>query len=160
MPLDIHSGRVYDIAMDGILQLEQLKERLEGHIAVIQAELDTINKTIQIWQREIPGASPQMTLPDVQGNITLPAVTGSAVPLDNKTIGLSAMCRRLTADSWVSPTDVRDALLANGYHNTNKGKLLSSVYATLKRLAESGELKVRKDEGRTEYRSSAVAAAA
>jgi hypothetical protein len=131
--------------MQAIRELEDLKRRLETQIAIIQAELDAISKTITILERETPGASAQMTLPAVQA----PQFIDTYVAAGAQKTGLSDLCRDIMGDRWMAPTDVRDQLMARGYHNTDKGRLLSSVYATLKRLADTGEMESRKEGGRT-----------
>ena len=134
--------------MQAIRELDQLKRRLESQITEIQNELETISRTIKILEREIPGASPQMNFPVLSN-------TSSTSPLPGvgpKTQGLSDLCRQILRERWMSPAEVRDRLLDMGYHNTDKNKLLSSVYATLKRLAEkTKELETRKANGRTEF---------
>ncbi|MEP6536094.1 MAG: hypothetical protein ABJF23_12285 [Bryobacteraceae bacterium] len=134
--------------MQAIRELEQLQRRLEAQIALIQAELDTISKTIKILERETPGAAAQMTVPVVASEQRIPPTPIT----EPKAIGLSDLCRQIMGDHWMAPVDVRDQLMEMGYHNTDKGKLLSSVYATLKRLSDSGEMESRKESGRTEFR--------
>jgi hypothetical protein len=128
-----------------ITELERLRARLESQMQAIRAELDTISKTIKILEREIPGVSPQMNLPVV-------TLSQHPASVHNEAKGLSDLCREFLGEKWMGPTEVRDVLLMRGYHNTDRGKLLSSVYATLKRLTEkTRELESRKTDGRTEF---------
>ena len=134
--------------MEATLQLQQLKGLLESQIFDLQLELDTIDKTIKILERENPGTSPPLTLP---GGMMPASVPQSVVGIAEKGLGLSDLCRKIMGDSWKAPLDVRDALIALGYPNPDKGKLLSSVFATLKRMQGAGEMESRKTSGRMEF---------
>ena len=141
--------------MQAIRELEELRKRLEAQLSIIQGEIDTISRTIKIIERETPNASPQMNLPSVVtpalGESTN-AVASPAPHVVKNELGLSALCRQIASD-WIAPSEVRDKLLSTGYHNTDKNKLLSSVYATLKRLSDNGHMDARKENGRTEFRT-------
>lgn len=133
--------------MEAIVELERLKGRLEAQMAALQAEHETISKAIRILERENPDSTPQMILSD-----TIPVQINAPIR-PTPEIGLTERCLKIMGDGWMGPADIRDRLLAEKYHNQDKGKLLSSVYATLKRLKGQSKLESRQNEnGRTEFR--------
>src|ERR1700683_2611063 len=121
--------------MQATQELLQLKVKLQKHIFVLQAELETVDKAIQLLEREdrAPGA------------------TG---PQDRRfsKLGLSDACRQIVAAEWISPAEGRNSMMQGGFKHDSKGKLLGSVFATLKRLAAKGEMEGKKVDGRMKYR--------
>jgi hypothetical protein len=131
--------------MQAIRALEDLKSRLEAQIATTQADLEAVARAIRLLERETPETLSQMSpeAANVAGNTPRPIMPA----------GLSDLCRQIIEDQWIAPLNVRDRLMELGYPNTDKHRLLSSVYATLKRLADNGELESRKIDGAsTEFR--------
>ena len=113
-------------------ELSELKEALAKHIAVLQSELGTVEKTLQIIERESPTARP---------------------PNDHfRNVGLSDACRQIIQYEWISPADVRDIMMRGGFKSDNAPKLLGYVFATLKRLVTKGELEAKKVDGKMKYR--------
>jgi hypothetical protein len=115
-------------------ELTRLKEKLQKHIAVLNAEMDTVDKAIRLLERESESG----------------AMTG---PQDRKfrNMGLSETCRLIVGGEWISPTEVRDQMTHGGFKNDDKSKLLAAVYATLKRLGNN-ELEGKKVDGKMKYR--------
>ncbi len=66
-------------------------------------------------------------------------------------IGLTDACRQIVNSEWMSPVEIRDRMMSGGFKNGDKSKLLSSVFATLKRLAIK-EIEGRKVDGKMKYR--------
>ena len=129
--------------MQATQELMQLKEKLQKHIAVLHAEMETVDRAIRLLERENQSRT--------QG------------PQDKKfaKTGLSEACRTIVGPEWISPAEVRGVMMNGGYKTTDKAKLLGYVFATLKRLAQS-ELEGRKVDGKMKYRkrqSAAVPAA-
>ena len=131
--------------MSAIAELLELKGRLESQIESLRGELDTISKTVKILEREHPHETPQLSFKVM----TAPAQT-EAQSTPNKQarfgveVGLSERCLFLLGSEWLQPSTVRDRLIATEYHNKDRGKLLSSVYATLKRLHSMGRVEMEK----------------
>jgi hypothetical protein len=144
--------------MSAVAELLALKQRLEQQITSLSSELETISKTIAILERESPGLSPQLLIPEVVPTTKPQSVSNAS---SDASVGLTERCMQLVDTDWTAPTTVRDRLIATGYHITDKGRLLSSVYATLSRLAESGKLETSKIGGKGMYRrlGSQIAAA-
>ncbi len=65
---------------------------------------------------------------------------------------------RIVASEWISPADVRNQMMSGGFKNDDKAKLLSYVFATLKRLASKGEFEGKKLDGKMKYRKRQPAA--
>jgi hypothetical protein len=115
-------------------ELTQLRERLKQQIAALESEMATIDKAIELLERE-DQSSPN-------------APYGKRF----RKVGLSDAIRQVVASVWISPTEVRDELMHGGYPNEDKNKLLASVFATMKRLGKSGGFEVRRIEGKLKYR--------
>lgn len=115
-------------------ELTQLKERLKQQIAGLESEMATIDRAIQLLERE-DQSSPN-----------------SLRRRRFRNVGLSDAIRQVVASEWISPTEVRDELMHGGYPNEDKNKLLASVFATMKRLGASGGLEVKRVEGKLKYR--------
>ncbi len=131
--------------MSAVAELFSLKGRLEHQIKDLQTELDVISQTIRILERE-HGSSAQMPLPDVIRPI-VPNREPEPVPK-----GLTDQCLGFLEDNWVAPSTIRDRLIQNNYHMTDRSKLLSSVYATLKRLCDQGRAESQKLSGNSVFR--------
>src|SRR5215470_5606038 len=59
-------------------------------------------------------------------------------------------------DTWLSPTEVRDALAEGGYDFTGQANPLASIHTTLKRLVDGGDAIVNtpQPDGKTYYKRS------
>ena len=119
-------------------ELLQLKERLQKQISVLEGEMATVDKAIQLLNREgKSGGAPSQ-----------------ASPISDKRfarMGLSEACREIVGTEWILPSDVRNQMLQGGFKTDDKAGLLSSVFATLKRLATK-DLEGAKIEGKMRYR--------
>ena len=119
-------------------ELMQLKDRLQRQIAVLESEMATVDKAIQLLDREDQ--------------------SGTTGPRDTRfrKVGLSDACRQIVSDDWISPTEVRNQLMQGGFKNNDKSKLLAAVFATLKRLAKK-EFEGKKVDGKMKYRKRQIA---
>ncbi len=122
--------------MDAIGQLNRLKERLEGQLHTTRTELDAVDKALQLLERE------QSAEPLAAGDKRFAR------------LGLSDSCRQIVGEEWTTPLEVRNRMLQGGYQSKNKKKanLLNAIYATLKRLAESGTFEAGKKNGKLAFR--------
>jgi hypothetical protein len=121
-------------------ELTRLKEKLQKHIAVLNAEMETVDKAIGLLERENESG----------------ATSG---PHDRKyrSMGLSETCRKIIGSEWISPAEVRDQMVRGGFKTEEKSNLLAAVYATLKRLTKK-ELEGKKIDGKMKYRKRQPAA--
>ena len=113
----------------------RLKEKLQRQISVLESEMATVDKAIQLIDRE--------------------STPGAIAPYQDKRYarsGLSETLRQIVGSEWISPAETRDAMMNGGYKAQSKAKLLSAVYATMKRLGVSGEFEGRKIDGKMKYR--------
>lgn len=120
--------------MQAIQELMQLKEGLQKHIGVLQSEMATVDKAIQLLERE--GQRSTQTINEKQFSKT----------------GLSDACRLIVGNEWISPGEIRDRMIQGGFKNNGKSKLLGSVFATCKRLAASEEFDVGRVDEKQKYR--------
>ncbi len=120
-------------------ELMQLKTKLQQQISVLESEMVTVDKAIQLLEREDH--------------------SGASGPKDARfrKVGLSDACRQIVGSEWASPSEVREALMKGGYKHESKAKLLGSVFATLKRLAAK-EFEGKKVDGKLKYRKRQPAA--
>jgi hypothetical protein len=122
--------------MQATQQLTQLKERLRRQIAVLESELNTVDKAIQLLEREhVAGAGDQ--------------------PYQDRRyakMGLTDACRLVIGSEWLAPVQVRDEMLRGGFNIEQKKKLLGYCFATLKRLAQKGDLEGKQIDGKLKYR--------
>lgn len=142
--------------MNAVAELLGLKLRLEQQISGLTGELETISKTITILERE--ATQPSVSFFQEAG--LSPAQPPAVGAQTSSGTGLTDRCLQLVDSEWITPATIRDRLLATGYHNTDKSKLLSSVYATLSRLAGAGRVESEKVDGRSVYRRPAASQAA
>lgn len=131
--------------MSAVAELFSLKDRIEHQINDLQTELNVISQTIRILERE-HGISAQMPLPEIARPIT------ASRELEVVPKGLTDQCLGFLEDDWVAPSTIRDRLIQNNYHMTDRSKLLSSVYATLKRLCDQGRAESQKLSGNSVFR--------
>jgi len=119
-------------------ELIRLREKLRAQISVLESEMATVDKAIQLLERENH--------------------SGAAGTQDKRfhKLGLSDACRQIVGSEWISPAEVRDQMMRGGFKNHNKSKLLGSVFATLKRLAKN-ELEGKKMDGKMKYRKRQLA---
>jgi hypothetical protein len=120
-------------------ELTQLKDKLRKQISVLEAEMETVDSAIRLLEREHQQ----------------PSATGVQSRRFAKT-GLSDACREIVGSEWILPSEVRNRMTQGGY-KAEKAKLLSSVFATLKRLAGK-ELEGKKIDGKMKYRKRQPAA--
>jgi len=117
-------------------ELLQLKGRLQKQISVLEAEMATVDKAIQLLDREGKFA-------------TATGTTGQDKRFSK--MGLSEACREIVGSNWTLPSEVRNQMLQGGFKTADKAGLLSSVFATLKRLATK-DLEGAKIDGKMRYR--------
>jgi hypothetical protein len=122
-------------------ELMRLKDKLQRQIAVLESEMATVDKAIQLLERE-----------------TSPGVNGLHKDKRFAKAGLSDALRQIVGSEWISPAEARDQMLDGGFRAGSKAKLLSAVYATLKRLG-TNELEGKKIDGKMKYRRRQLAAA-
>ena len=122
--------------MNALTELRRLQRVLLDTLATVQLEADSINKAIEILERE------QNKLADQNAN-----------GKEFSNIGLADACRKIIRSEFISPLEVRNQLVAGGYpFKSTKGKLLGSVYSTIKRSERKGELEAQKEDGRWCFR--------
>jgi len=119
-------------------ELLQLKERLQKQISVLEGEMATVDKAIQLLNREGKPGGVSAPIPPVQDKRFA-------------RMGLSEACREIVGAEWILPSEVRNQMLQGGFRTDDKAGLLSSVFATLKRLATK-DLEGAKIEGKMRYR--------
>jgi len=120
--------------MDTIQELMRVRAGIQDQLRESQSELQAVDTTIKLLQRER------------QSNIETTNTKEFAKG------GLSDACRGILGSELVTPLQVRDRLMLGGYPAKSKSKLLSSVYATVKRLAMRGEIEAGKLGGKSAYR--------
>jgi len=120
-------------------ELMQLKAKLQKQIAVLESEMTTVDAAIHLIERENRREA--------------------AGPEDKRfrKMGLSEACRQIVGPEWISPAEVRTQMMQGGFKNHDKAKLLSAVFATLKRLAQK-EFEGKKIDGKMKYRTRPPAA--
>jgi hypothetical protein len=116
-------------------ELLQLKERLQRQIAVLQAEMASVDKTIQLLERE--------------GRPT--AMSAAIQDKRYAKLGLSDAIRAILTDEFTLPSEIRNVMLSGGYSAPDKASLLSSVFATLKRM-DGKDAEGEKIDGKMHYR--------
>jgi hypothetical protein len=121
--------------MQAKIELLQLKERLQKQIDVLASEMSTVDKAIELIEREHSS-------------------TASGIAPQNKQfrkLGLADTCRQIVGSDWLTPSEVRARMIQGGYKHEDAAKLLSAIFATLKRLGTK-ELEGRKIDGKLRYR--------
>ena len=123
-------------------ELLHVRQRLSGRIDVLRADLEIVDASIRLIERE--GRLEPTDAPLQQSE-----ACGAFAKM-----GLTNCCLQiLGARNFISPAKVRDLLIQGGYPKSNKTKLLGSVYSTLKRLHGAGKLEFRKPHrGGRKYR--------
>ena len=121
-------------------ELLQLRRRLSGRIDVLRDELEIVDASIRLIERE-----GRLEPTDAQQSESHGAFAK---------MGLTNCCLQiLEARDFISPAKVRDLLIQGGYPKSNRTKLLGSVYSTLKRLHGARKLELRKPHrGGREFR--------
>ena len=97
----------------------------------------TVDKAVQLLDRE--------------GKFAATTFTATAQDKRFSKMGLSEACRAIVGGEWTLPSEVRNQMLQGGFKTDDKAGLLSSVFATLKRLATK-DLEGAKIEGKMRYR--------
>ena len=123
--------------MQAVLELTRVRQKLQEKIVALQSELTSIDRAIEILERESPSR--------------VNTVNGSSGRQFKKK-GLSESCLAIVGSDFVKPSIVRDRLMAGGYPVKSRTKLLSSVFATLSRLAKLGKLEAGAIDGRRVFR--------
>ena len=118
-----------------------MRQRLSGRIDVLRAELEIVDASIRLIERE-GRLEPTAQLQQSESHDAFAKM------------GLTDCCLQiLGARDFISPAKVRDLLIQGGYPKSNRTKLLGSVYSTLKRLQGAGKLEFRKPpRGARKYR--------
>lgn len=125
--------------MEANHELMQLKQRLQRQITVLESEMATVDKAIQLLEREGHAGA-----------------NGNQDKRFRK-VGLSDACRQIVGDEWILPSAVRNQIMQGGYRNNDKAKLLAAVFATLKRLGKK-EFEGKRIDGKMHYRKRQAAA--
>ena len=123
--------------MQAVLELTRVRQKLQEKIVALQSELTSIDRAIEILERESPSR--------------VNTVNGSS-GRQFKRKGLGESCLAIVGSDFVKPSIVRDRLMAGGYPVKSKTKLLSSVFATLSRLAKLGKLEAGTIDERRVFR--------
>jgi hypothetical protein len=126
--------------MDLLTELERRRDKVVEQLREKQSELSAIHKIIEGMQRD--GIRP-----------TAGRSSRNGAKRDKRLakLGLSEAIRAVALD-WIAPSDIRNALLEQGYKHTAKSPLLGGVFATCKRLALDGKFEIREMNERKEYR--------
>jgi len=104
--------------MDPTKQLHLVREKLQSQIRVLQGEVEALDKTLKVLQREDPEAAMNRK--------------------ELRTLGTTDAIRRLIGSEFITPHTIRDQLILGGFPCRNgKQKLLNIVWATMKRLGKS-----------------------
>ena len=121
--------------MDAIRELTKLQQRKHDQLCALQVEVDTIDKAIELLERENQSEGLTSTSKEF-------AKTGFA---DG--------CRSIVGPEFVTPPEVRDRLIRGGFKHESKIKVLGGVYSTLKRLAgPNGPFEAGTMNGKKAYR--------
>ena len=125
--------------MNALTELRRLQQALVDTLATVQLEADSVNKAIEIFERE------QNKLADQSAR--------RANGKEFSGMGLADSCRKIVGSKFISPLEVRNELVAGGYPiKSTKGKLLGSVYSTMRRSQIKGDFEARKEDGRWYFR--------
>ena len=121
--------------MEVILELTKIRKRLQDQLRDLQVEVDAIDRTINVIERE----------DEKEGSVS------ESDEFSNT--GFADGCRSIVGHEFIAPREVRDRLILGGFKHKDKTKVLSGVYATLKRLAGSnGPFESEKLNGKKAYR--------
>src|SRR5205809_7760459 len=124
------------IPMEAIRELQRVKDKLESQLRVIQSEIDAINKSIKVLERDNPEE----------------AVKGREL----RGLGITDAIRLSIRSELITPLKVRDQLLQAGFSfPKGKLKLLNTVFSTMKRLAKTPEFEAGKVDGKFAVRRKA-----
>ena len=121
--------------MEATRELLRIKQRKQDQLRELQVEVDAIDKAVELLERESQSEGSTSTSKEF-------AKTGFA---DG--------CRSIVGPEFVTPPEVRDLLIRGGFKHASKIKVLSGVYATLKRLAgQNGPFEAGTMNGKKAYR--------
>jgi hypothetical protein len=121
--------------MEAVRELLALKAHLETQLRNIHAELDAVNKTITVLQRDRPTSGRNTHRKEFSK------------------LGLTDSIRAALTGEFQTPVQIRNAMLEGGYAAKDRASLLNSVYATVKRLADkTKEAEAGKINGVNAYR--------
>ncbi len=121
--------------MEATRELVRIKQRKQDQLRELQVEVDAIDKAVELLERESQSEGSTSTSKEF-------AKTGFA---DG--------CRSIVGPEFVTPLEVRDRLIRGGFKHESKSKVLSGVYATLKRLAgPNGPFEAGTMNGKKAYR--------
>ena len=121
--------------MEAIRELTKIRKRLHDQLRDLQVEVDAIDRTINVLERE----------DEKEGSVS------ESDEFSNT--GFADGCRSIVGHEFIAPQEVRDRLILGGFKHKDKTKVLSGVYATLKRLAGSnGPFESEKLNGKKAYR--------
>ena len=103
--------------MEVTRELVKIKKRKQDQLRALQSEVDAIDKSIELLEREKQSG----------------ASTGTSKEFANT--GFADGCRSIVGPEFITPLEIRDRLISGGFKHKSKTKVLGGVYATLKRLA-------------------------
>lgn len=120
-----------------IRELFRIKGQIEINMRAAQAELDAINKAIEVLRRaeNQPSRAPSKPTP---------------VPQSGEFVGLNLpdICRRVIGEDPMLPREVRDIMIQGGYvPRLGPRRLLTDIHITLARLSKPGGDFVRGTKG-------------
>ena len=121
--------------MEVIRELTKVKQRLHDQLRELQVEVDSIERSIKVLERE-----------------NQKEVSASTSNEFAKT-GFADGCRSVVGAEFITPLEVRDRFIRGGFKHKDKAKVLGGIYATLKRLAgANGVFEVGQLNGKKAYR--------
>ena len=121
--------------MEAIRELTKIRKRLHDQLRDLQVEVDAIDMAIKVLERE----------DEKEGSVS------ESDEFSNT--GFADGCRSIVGPEFITPPEVRDRLILGGFKHKDKTKVLSGVYATLKRMAGSnGPFESGKLNGKKAYR--------
>ena len=121
--------------MEAKRELTRIRKRLHDQLRDLQVEVDAIDMAIKVLERE----------DEKEGSVS------ESDEFSNT--GFADGCRSIVSPEFITPPEVRDRLILGGFKHKDKTKVLSGVYATLKRLAGSnGPFESGKLNGKKAYR--------
>ena len=121
--------------------LEDAKKELAGLVKQ-RAELD---QRIERLARSIEGLAPLCDGEDFKGFIqgVMRGMHGGSLPSEDDDLSLSDSIRRIIANSLfaISVTEIRDALVTEGFDPNRYANFLTVIHNTLRRLQKQGEIR-------------------
>ena len=113
---------------NAVRELFRVKGEIEIKMRAARAELDAINKAIEVLRR-------------AENQPSRVSAQRAPVPQSGEFLGLTLpdACRRVVGEDPMLPSEVRDILIQRGYvPRFGPGRLLTDVHITLTRLSKPG----------------------